>query len=86
MKESGPYWVNGMLPLAYQLEDERLLKDVRHFMDYVLAHQQEDGWIGPTEPKMLWTRMLILHAITVSDVLRLVSHRKKLMYILKAIC
>jgi DUF1680 family protein len=47
--ERGPYWLDGVVPLAVLLEDERLKSKVRQWMDYILAHQHEDGWLGPRE-------------------------------------
>jgi len=45
--ERGPYWLDGIVPLAYLLDDERLKAKVRRWMDYILEHQQPDGWLGP---------------------------------------
>jgi DUF1680 family protein len=45
--ERGPYWLDGIVPLAFLLDDERLKAKVQRWMDYVLSHQHEDGWIGP---------------------------------------
>ena len=33
-----------MVALAFQLEDERLLGQVRAFLDWTLDHQGDDGW------------------------------------------
>ncbi|KAK0187694.1 hypothetical protein F5146DRAFT_1104624 [Armillaria mellea] len=49
MHESAPYWFNGMVALAFQLEDERLLGQIRAFLDWTLDHQGDDGWIGPEQ-------------------------------------
>jgi hypothetical protein len=45
--ERGPYWLDGVVPLAFLLDDERLKGKVRRWMDYILSHQQENGWLGP---------------------------------------
>src|SRR3712207_5205680 len=47
--ERGPYWLDGVVPLAYLLDDERLKGKVRHWIDEILARQAPDGWIGPLE-------------------------------------
>ncbi|CDS06908.1 hypothetical protein LRAMOSA09431 [Lichtheimia ramosa] len=62
--ESGPYWVNGLIPLAYQLQDHRLIDQVETFMDYVIEHQEDNGWIGPSNSTLFWPRVLILHSLS----------------------
>jgi len=44
--ERGPYWLDGVVPLAVLLDDENLKAKVSHWFDYILAHQHEDGWLG----------------------------------------
>jgi len=45
--ERAPYWLDGLVPLAYQLDDPKLKGKVRRYLDYILDHQQPDGWLGP---------------------------------------
>jgi hypothetical protein len=45
--ERVPYWLDGLVPLAYLNDDPALKAKVKRFVDYVLAHQQADGWLGP---------------------------------------
>lgn len=45
--ERGPYWLDGLVPLAFLLDDQRLKAKVHHWITYILDHQHEDGWIGP---------------------------------------
>lgn len=45
--ERGPYWLDGLVPLAYLLDDARLKGKVGFWLDYILTHQHEDGWLGP---------------------------------------
>lgn len=47
--ERGPYWLDGIVPLAFLLRDERLLAKTRHWMDEILARQSPDGWLGPRQ-------------------------------------
>ncbi|KAF8074091.1 hypothetical protein FPV67DRAFT_786999 [Lyophyllum atratum] len=67
MHEAAPYWFNGQVALAFQLQDQRLISQVRSFLDWTLAHQGNDGWIGPepfvanaTIPRLVWPRYLVL--------------------------
>ncbi|MGN6672587.1 MAG: beta-L-arabinofuranosidase domain-containing protein [Thermomicrobiales bacterium] len=45
--ERGPYWLDGLVPLAFLLQDERLLGKARRWVDEILARQASDGWLGP---------------------------------------
>ena len=45
--ERMPYWLDGAVPLAYLLDDAALKEKVSQSIDYILRHQQEDGWLGP---------------------------------------
>ena len=47
--ERAPYWLDGVIPLAYVLDDPALKAKVSRYMDYILAHQHDDGWLGPRE-------------------------------------
>ncbi|KAI8632522.1 hypothetical protein F5Y19DRAFT_366758 [Xylariaceae sp. FL1651] len=63
LDEASPYWFNGLVPLAFGLGDERILGQVKYYLDYVLDHQQEDGWLGfetTHETRGLWARCLLL--------------------------
>ena len=45
--ERGPYWIDGLLPLAYILEDEELIAKVKPWIEWTLANQQDNGYLGP---------------------------------------
>lgn len=45
--ERGPYWIDGLLPLAYILNDEALKEKVQPWIEWALASQKEDGYFGP---------------------------------------
>jgi DUF1680 family protein len=45
--ERGPYWIDGLLPLAYILEDEALMQKAQTWIEWTLSNQTEAGYIGP---------------------------------------
>jgi DUF1680 family protein len=45
--ERGPYWLDGLVPLAFLLDDEPLKAKARRWIDYIVEHQRDDGWLGP---------------------------------------
>ena len=46
--ERGPYWLDGLLPLAYLLQDEVLIQKADTWVEAILASRQEDGYMGPS--------------------------------------
>ncbi len=74
--ERAPYWLDGVVPLAYVLDDERLQEKVVRYVDYILTHQQEDGWFGPVPqagsapdiwPQFLAVKMLVQYEDATAD-------------------
>ena len=45
--ERGPYWIDGLLPLAHILDDPALKKKVKPWIEWTLGSQREDGFFGP---------------------------------------
>ena len=45
--ERGPYWVDGLLPLAYILNDQKLIAKAQKWVDWAIENQQENGYFGP---------------------------------------
>lgn len=45
--ERGPYWIDGLLPLAYILDDDTLIAKVQPWIEWTLNNQREDGYLGP---------------------------------------
>lgn len=45
--ERGPYWIDGLLPLAYLLKDETLIAKVKPWVEWSIKSQQPDGYFGP---------------------------------------
>ncbi len=62
--ERGPYFLDGLVPLAYELNDQRLITKVKKWMDWTLDHQRPDGFLGPSSNNGWWPRMLMLKVLT----------------------
>ena len=67
--ERGPYWLDGVVPLAFLLDDPKLKEKVTRWMDYILTHQQDDGWLGPKQSggyhaEDPWPTFVIFKALT----------------------
>jgi len=45
--ERAPYWLDGLIPLAFVLDAPVLKEKAVRYVDYILTHQHEDGWLGP---------------------------------------
>ena len=73
--ERGPYWIDGLLPLAYILDDDLLKQKIQPWIEWTLASQREDGFFGPSrnfEPEIglqrnnsedWWPRMVVLKVL-----------------------
>ncbi len=68
--ERGPYWLDGIIPLAFLLDDEKLKAKVHFWIEKILQLQQPDGWLGPLADKDHgykfdpWPRFVLLKAFT----------------------
>jgi len=45
--ERAPYWLDGVIPLAWILDDAALKAKVTRYIEYIVAHQRADGWFSP---------------------------------------
>ncbi|HEY3390674.1 MAG TPA: beta-L-arabinofuranosidase domain-containing protein [Prolixibacteraceae bacterium] len=45
--ERGPYWIDGLVPLAYQLNDKVLIAKAQKWIEWSIKNQREDGYFGP---------------------------------------
>jgi hypothetical protein len=52
--ERGPYYLDGLIPLAWLLDDEKLKKKVRLWIEPILASTRDTGWYGPEKTKDRW--------------------------------
>jgi hypothetical protein len=45
--ERAPYWLDGVIPLAWLLTDRPLQQRITGYVDYIVEHQRPDGWYSP---------------------------------------
>lgn len=45
--ERGPYWIDGLLPLAYIMNDQALIEKVKPWIEWALGSQKPNGYFGP---------------------------------------
>ena len=62
--ERGPYFLDGLLPLAYLLDDPRLKAKAQKYVEWTLTHQAPNGMIGPASNNDWWPRIVMLKALT----------------------
>ncbi len=72
--ERAPYWLDGLVPLAFGLNDEALIAKAKRWIDSILDTQHPDGWLGPlmANPDQasrqgqydVWPRFIILKVLT----------------------
>jgi hypothetical protein len=62
--ERAPYWLDGVVPLAWMLGDPALQAKVKRHIDHIVATQRPDGWYAPypqdasAKPYDLWAILL----------------------------
>lgn len=73
--ERGPYWIDGLLPLAYILKDSTLINKTTPWIEWALNSRKPDGYFGPdtdrpNEPGLQrnnaqdwWPRMVMLKVL-----------------------
>jgi hypothetical protein len=52
--ERGPYYLDGLVPLAYLLDDEHLIAKSNLWIEKIIASSSESGWYGPAKNKDRW--------------------------------
>ncbi|MBM7572712.1 beta-L-arabinofuranosidase domain-containing protein [Aquibacillus albus] len=71
--ERGPYYLDGLVPLAFLLEDEKLIDKVKVWIEATLDSQREDGSFGPSNLRQnnktvadqdWWQEMIMLKVLT----------------------
>lgn len=62
--ERGPYFLDGLIPLAWLLDDARLKAKAQKYIEWILTHQAANGMIGPASNDDWWPRIVALKALT----------------------
>jgi uncharacterized protein len=62
--ERGPYYLDGLVPLAFLLDDAKLKAKAQQWVEWTLTHQREDGGIGPAKNKDWWPNFVMLKVLT----------------------
>ena len=62
--ERGPYYLDGLVPLAYQLNDPRLIERARKWVNWTIENQRPDGGIGPFKNQDWWPNFVMCKVLT----------------------
>ncbi len=61
--ERAPYFLDGLLPLAYLLNDARLIAKAQKYVEWTLNHPEPSGMFGPRSNDDWWPRMVMLKVL-----------------------
>lgn len=62
-----PCWLDGVVPLAFLLDDPSLKKRVGNYVRIIVGKQQTDGWLAPCNDRKhydLWAEILMLKVLS----------------------
>ncbi len=62
--ERGPYYLDGLIPLAYLLDDQRLIQKSQVWIEWILSSGQDNGWFGPDTNADRWPLAVTMKALT----------------------
>ena len=62
--ERGPYYLDGLVPLAWQLDDALLKAKAQKYIEWTIQSQSPSGIFGPAANDDWWPRMVMLKALT----------------------
>jgi hypothetical protein len=58
-----PYYLNGLVPLSYQLDDPHLTALRTSYIEYILSHQHPSGWLGHAVPRNATAPSAVPHGV-----------------------
>lgn len=61
--ERGPYYLDGLLPLALLLQDEELTARALKWIEWTLGSQRSNGQFGPVANDDWWCRMVMIKVL-----------------------
>lgn len=67
--ERGPYYLDGLVPLAYVLDDDALKARAQRWIESILTMQDASGWVGPVQapgrqPYDQWPVFIVMKVLT----------------------
>ena len=68
--ERFPYYLNGLIPLAYALNDEEMIEKTKRYVYAIMDSQREDGKICPkddtdNQASDIWSMFLVLKTLAI---------------------
>ncbi len=61
--ERGPYYIDGLIPLAYLIKDKELIKKADFWLNSIMKSQDDKGFFGPQRNLDWWPRAVVLKAM-----------------------
>lgn len=61
--ERGPYYIDGLIPLAYLLKDKELISQAKKWVEKIFESQDDSGFFGPKSNHDWWPRAVVMKAM-----------------------